>query len=305
MKNEKLLDLVPKIFPEGFKANLTSYLKEMLDLKSLNDLKDSYSSQIYSDLDTLSKLVMEYHNLIRNTVGGKAQGQTSSDVTVVVTKYNEYAKVIDKYNDIFTFEVDQEKKISNIENFLKNRLLNHIKQIRNGFDLQVSIGENGVKNAMNNYNQEDVLQQVKNLLNNNIGQKVTSVNNSLVAEMNLLSWEIGNIFDTKMRDLLVDACKDLSVTGFIKTSENRRRNLKEYNLNQVNEYITFIYNNYKQFNHSILTNDNFVKIRTKEGSFYNKLVEAMFHLDDYFYRYEYLIKEYTALGTFTDNYKIH
>ena len=304
MKNEKLLDLVPKIFPEGFKANLTSYLKEMLDLKSLNDLKDSYSSQIYSDLDTLSKLVMEYHNLIRNTVGGKAQGQTSPDVTTVVSKYNEYAKVINEYNDIFTFEVDQEKKISNIENFLKNRLLNHIKGIRNGFDLQVSIGEDGVNDAMNNYNQEDVLQQVKNLLNNNIGQKVTSVNNSLVAEMNLLRWEIGNIFDTKMRDLLVDACKDLSVTGFIKTSENRRRNLKEYNLNQVNEYITFIYNNYKQFNHSILTNDNFVKIRTKEGSFYNKLVEAMFHLDDYFYRYEYLIKEYTALGTFTDNYKI-
>jgi hypothetical protein len=48
MKNEKLLDLVPKIFPEGFKANLTSYLKEMLDLKPLNNLKDSYSSQIYS-----------------------------------------------------------------------------------------------------------------------------------------------------------------------------------------------------------------------------------------------------------------
>jgi hypothetical protein len=219
MKNEKLLDLVPKIFPEGFKANLTSYLKEMLDLKSLNNLKDSYSSQIYSDLDTLSKLVMEYHNLIRNTVGGKAQGQTSPDVTTVVSKYNEYAKVINEYNDIFTFEVDQEKKISNIENFLKNRLLNHIKQIRDGFDLQVSIGENGVKDAMNNYNQEDVLQQVKNLLNNNIGQKVTSVNNTLVAEMNLLRWEIGNIFDTKMRDLLVDACKDLSVTGFIKRSE--------------------------------------------------------------------------------------
>ena len=122
--------------------------------------------------------------------------------------------------------------------------------------------------------------------------------------MNLLSESIGDIFDKKMRNLLIDACKNISVTGFTKKYESKRRNLKEYNLNQVNEYINFIYNKYKEFSHTILTNENFIGIRTKEGNFYNKLKESISHIDDYFYRYEYLIKEYTSLGTFTENYKI-
>ena len=106
-----------------------------------------------------------------------------------------------------------------------------------------------------------------------------------------------------MRNLLISACREITVDGFKKTERRNLAESKDYNLNQVNSYISFIHNKYKEFNHTVLTNKNFVSIRTKQGSFNNKLVNAVANMDNYFYFYQYLIKEYTELRDFTQNYQ--
>jgi hypothetical protein len=79
--------------------------------------------------------------------------------------------------------------------------------------------------------------------------------------------------------------------------------IKVLKLRQVNSYISFIHNKYKEFNHTVLTNKNFVSIGTKQGSFNNKLVNSVLNIDNYFYFYKYLINEYTELRDFTQNYQ--
>ena len=102
---------------------------------------------------------------------------------------------------------------------------------------------------------------------------------------------------------MLSACAGITVDGFKLTERRNLAESKDYNLNQVNSYISFIHNKYKEFNHTVLTNKNFVSIRTKQGSFNNKLVNAVANMDNYFYFYKYLINEYTELRDFTQNYQ--
>ena len=65
--------------------------------------------------------------------------------------------------------------------------------------------------------------------------------------MNHINKRLAILFYKNMRNILINACKEIKVDGF-KVIE--RRNLtesKDYNLNQVNSYIPFIYNLYKEF----------------------------------------------------------
>jgi hypothetical protein len=155
---------------------------------------------------------------------------------------------------------------------------------------------------MNNYSKVNVYANVKTELESKkISNIVSSVNDKINQTMNLLPKTILEIFENGLKEL-ENKCKGLSVEGL--KLKKRNRNLKEYNLNNIFAYIKYAYNNYLEFNKTIFTNPKFVGIRTKEGSFYNTLSNSLLHLDDYFFTYEYLIQEYTSLGTFTDSYRV-
>ena len=303
LNNERVFKLIPTIFPEGFKANLTTHLKNELYSTSLTNFKNSYQSLINSDLSKFLNHMLKLHNDIRNLVAEKSSSQTSPDMTTTINVYNTYKSVVDNYNSDFTFEVNK-NKIGYIKNFFNNRLLGNITIIRTAFNDGLIEAQTKILTAMNRYQQEQIFEKVKNdLSNSKISDSVTSVNSTLTAVMNQLNKRLETVFNDNMRNLLVSACAGISVDGF-KLSE--RRNLaesKDYNLNQINSYISFIHNRYKEFNQTVLTNKNFVSIRTKEGSFYNILLNAVLNMDNYFYFYQYLITEYTELKDFTQNYQ--
>ena len=90
INNEKILDLLPQSFPEGFKSNLTSYFKEYLNKLALASFKENYEKNINSDLKEISRLLSNYNSLIKEKVSYKSQSQTSSDMTGVINEYNKY-----------------------------------------------------------------------------------------------------------------------------------------------------------------------------------------------------------------------
>ena len=304
MNNEKLIDLIPKSFPESFKSNLTSYFKEVLNELSLNSFKENYQTKINSELTELNDLLLRAHNEISQKVQTKAKTSVSFDMYNVEKYYEDYLSVVEDYNNIFQLQLNK-NKINEIKNLFTNNLLYDIQSIRESFNEQIQIEEKQIENALNDFNYNNILEQVKNELSKkNISEIVSSVNSELNKEMNLLSLEIRNKFDEEMRDQLPKACENITKMEFKQVNENtNRRNLKEYNLNQINDYIKFIENQYKKFNYSVLTNPKFIGIRTKEVGFVSKLINAYNHIDDYFYRYEYLMKEFSPLETFIDNYK--
>jgi len=299
--NQRVLNLIPNSFAQGFNANLTSILKEMLNINSLDNIRSLYQTNVESDLERLSTLMITINNNISDTASGKAQGQTTEDSLTAIDKYEDYAKVVSEYNNEFILENNNEK-IQNIINFFNNKLLNDIISIRTGFEQQKEQGEMQVRYAMEYYNNTNVYNNVKNELESkNIGTIVTNVANTIKVAMNNLPLAIFDKFEEGLVDL-DKKCENITVSGF--KLKNNRRNLKEYNLNNLFKYINLAYQDYKKFNDDILKNSKFVEIRTKEGSFYNILANSIIHLDDYFETYEYLIKEYTALGTFTDSYRV-
>ena len=303
LNNERVLELIPTIFPEGFKANLTTHLKNELNLTSLTAFKNSYENHIDSDLLKLSNHMLGLHDFIRNLVSEKSSGQTSQDMTTTINVYETYAKVVNNYKSDYTFAVNA-NKVENIKNFFKNRLLNHIIDIRTSFNSGVTQQQSQILAAMNRYNEYQIYEKVKNdLSNRGISNSVTLVNNTLTSVMNQLNVRLKTLFNENMKNLLVSACSGITVNEFKKTERRNLAESKDYNLNQVNSYISFIHNKYKEFNHTVLTNKNFVSIRTKQGSFNNKLVNAVANMDNYFYFYQYLIKEYTELKDFTQNYQ--
>ena len=298
--NQRVLNLIPKSFAQGFNANLTSILKEMLDLNSLDNIRNLYKTKVDEDLLKLSNLMININSIIGDAASNKAQGQTTLDSSTAIAVYENYEKVISRYNLTFVLEINN-TKIESIKGFFNNYLLNDIKSIRTGFEEQIQIGERQVQIAMQAYHKIDVYNNVKNNLEGkNIKVVVSDVKNTLKETMDNLPNAIFDKFKKGLDDL-ENQCKDISVSGF--KLKNNRRNLKEYTLNNLFQYINFAYQDYKKFNKTILTNSKFVQIRTKEGSFYNTLANSILHLDDYFDTYEYLIKEYTALGTFTESYR--
>jgi len=300
--NQRVLNLIPKSFAQGFNANLTSILKEMLDINSLDKIRSLYKTKVDSDLGILSSLMTEINYVIGDVAAKKAQGQTTSDSVTAIEKYENYEGVVSAYKNQFVLG-NNNKKIENITYFFKNNLLNNIISIRTGFEEQIQIGEDQVKRAMQYYHGINVFSNVKNELENkNIRTILTNVKNTLKVKMKSLPLDIFDKFKEGLKDL-EKKCKDISVSGF--NLKDQKRDLTEkYSLNSIFEYINFAYQDYKEFNNTIFTNSKFVQIRTKEGSFYNILANAIVHLDDYFDTYEYLIKEYTALGTFTESYRV-
>jgi hypothetical protein len=300
--NQRVLNLIPKSFAQGFNANLTSILKEMLDINSLDKIRSLYKTKVDSDLGILSSLMTEINYVIGDVAAKKAQGQTTSDSVTAIEKYESYEGVVSAYKNQFVLG-NNNKKIENITYFFKNNLLNNIISIRTGFEEQIQIGEDQVKRAMQYYHGINVFSNVKNELENkNIRTILTNVKNTLKVKMKSLPLDIFDKFKEGLKDL-EKKCKDISVSGF--NLKDQKRDLTEkYSLNSIFEYINFAYQDYKEFNNTIFTNSKFVQIRTKEGSFYNILANAIVHLDDYFDTYEYLIKEYTALGTFTESYRV-
>ena len=303
INNEKILDLIPQSFPEGFKSNLTSYFKEYLNKLALASFKENYEKNINSDLKEISRLLSNYNSLIREKVSYKSQSQTSSDMIGVINEYNKYLNVVNNYNNIFIFELNP-NKVNEIKTLFTDYLLKEIISIREGFDYQIQIGEKQVEIALSNYDYFNASKIVEEeLLKTNISEVVSNAKSQLNETMNLLNWAVGNKFDEEMRDKLPKECENITRIEFKKSDNPKRRNLKDYNIYEINDYIKLIEKQYKEFNHSVLTNENFIGIRTKEESFISKLVDATNRMDDYFYRYEYLIKEYTKLGTFTEKYK--
>ena len=299
--NQRVLGLIPKSFSQGFNANLTTYLKDMLDIQSLDNIRSLYKTKVDTDLDVLSTLMIEINDLIGDTASKKSQGQTTEDSLSAIDVYEEYADVVSAYNSEFIIEESEDKK-NNIGQFFTDYLLKDIQSIRTGFEEQIEIGEIQVEEAMSNYRKVNVYANVKTELESKkISNIVSSVNDKINQTMNLLPKTILEIFEKGLKEL-DNKCKDLSVEGL--KLKKRNRNLKEYNLNNVFAYIKYAYNNYLEFNKTIFTNPKFVGIRTKEGSFYNKLSNSLLHLDDYFFTYEYLIQEYTSLGTFTESYRV-
>ena len=71
----------------------------------------------------------------------------------------------------------------------------------------------------------------------------------------------------------------------------------------MKELIKLFEKKYNDFYYNVSINESFINMRTKEGDFINKLLYSNNHMDDYFYRYEYLIQEFTSLGPFTEEYK--
>jgi hypothetical protein len=221
----------------------------------------------------------------------------------VINEYNKYLNAVNNYNNIFTFELNQ-NKVNEIKTLFTDYLLKEIISIREGFDYQIQIGEKQVEMALENYDYFNASKIVEEeLLKTNISEVVSNAKSQLNETMNLLNWVVGNKFDEEMRDKLPKECENITRIEFKKSDNPKRRNLKDYNIYEINDYIKLIEKQYKEFNHSVLTNENFIGIRTKEESFISKLVDATNRMDDYFYRYEYLIKEYTKLGTFTEKYK--
>ena len=301
--NELILNLIPKSFPESFKTNLTNYFKEMLNNLSLNQFKNNYDYQINQDLNEISSLLLEYQNLIFKKVSTKSQSSTSLDMIQVIEVYENYLNVVENYNTIFEFEIN-ENKVKEIKKFFNDSILYYIKNIKYGFDEKVNDMEKIINLLIDNFdNNNNILKEVQiKLENTNISKIVENVYNNLSFTMNMLSHDIGNEFDIKMRNEIQNKYENISLIGF--TERKEKRNLNQYyNLNKINSYIKFIENAYKEFNNSILQNTNFIGIRTKEGNFINVLMNSYIHMDDYFNKYEYLTKENSQLKRFSEIYK--
>ena len=301
--NEVILNLIPKSFSENFKKNLASYFKEILNELTLKQFKQNYESQINQDLNQISSLLSENHNVILKIVSKKSQSTPSSDMAEIIQFYENYLEIVEDYKTTFEFEKN-ESKISEIKKFFNKSILLDIEYIRNRFDEQIKEWETIVQaQIIHNFNNNNILEEVKTKLENTkISEIVENVYSNLNYTMNLLAHDIGYEFDIKMRNQIQKNYENVSLEGFIKNKE--KRNLNQYfNLNQINSYIKQIEKGYKEFNNSVLQNKNFIGIRTKEGNFINMLMYSYIHMDDYFNKYEYLTKEYTQLKTFPEIYK--
>ena len=84
--NQRVLNLIPNSFAQGFNANLTSILKEMLDINSLDNIRSLYQTNVESDLERLSTLMITINDKISDSASNKAQGQTTKDSLTAIDK---------------------------------------------------------------------------------------------------------------------------------------------------------------------------------------------------------------------------
>ena len=102
--NQRVLNLIPNSFAQGFNANLTSILKEMLNINSLDNIRSLYKTKVESDLVKLSTLMIEINYIIGDAASNKAQGQTTLDsLTAIAVIWKLMKKLFSGYNSTIYF----------------------------------------------------------------------------------------------------------------------------------------------------------------------------------------------------------
>ena len=295
--NEKVYNLIPKEFTDGFRANLTQYLHESLTTEKL---KNQYKETVNSDFQKVINILTDYHIKIGKRVSEASHTYSNAAMNSMIQRYMDWSEDVNDFDVLYSLEVSESKK-DKVKELYENEIIPSLISIIEGYDIERGTQIRNLERVLDNYRVTDFLKEVKALLENlqfesNIEEikiKIEEIMNDLYNKFKEMFDNIGNKLKEEFKD---------PASGFKKRTVERRnlRNLLKYDLRQIKEQLYITHQRYDRFKDILLKNENLIAVAARVGAFKGQVLNSAESLSEFIDAYELLISDFIDPSRVTD-----
>jgi hypothetical protein len=292
--NEKVYNLIPTEFTDGFRANLTQYLHSEL---TTDKLKDKYKNRVYSDFNDIILILSQYHEKMGKRASDASHTYTNAAMNTIIQRYLEWDKEVSAFDILYSLDVPQ-SKIDKIIEFFNKEIIPSLNNISDGYDTERGIQIRNLEAVLKQYRMVDFLKEVKaQLAKMKFESNIEVINNNTKKIMDDLYNKVKTMFDNIAPKLKADFQEPL--IGFKEKNRNLR-NLLTYDLRQINDQLSITQQRYTRFKEELLRNDNLIAVAAQVGAFKGQIINSAEHLTDFIHSYKMLIADFIDPSQVTD-----
>ena len=127
--SQKVYELIPTIYTDGFRSNLTDILHSRL---TTDQIKQDYQNRVNEDFNDIIYVLTEYHVLMGKRASSTNQSYSSGAMNTIILDYITWSEVVSKFDIIYVLNVS-ETKIKPILDFFNTYIIPNIKSINDGY----------------------------------------------------------------------------------------------------------------------------------------------------------------------------
>ena len=292
--NDKVYNLIPTEYTDGFRANLTQYLHSEI---TTDKLKDQYKKKVNSDFNDVIQILSQYHKKMGKRASDASHTYTNAAMNSIIERYMNWNDEVKVFDILYSLDVPQ-SKIDKIKEFFNKEIIPSLNNISDGYDTERGIQIRQLEAVLKQYKVIDFLKQVKQeLAKMKFESNIEVINNNTKKIMDDLYNKIKTMFDNIAPKLKADFKEPL--TGF-KEKKRNLRNLLHYDLRQINEQLSVTQQRYIRFKEEVLRNDNLIAVAAQVGAFKGQIINSAEHLTDFIHSYKMLIADFIDPSQVTD-----
>jgi hypothetical protein len=293
--SSKVSELIPKNLNSPFKAAISEIFRNNIN-KTVQEIKELYNKSVKKGLDEVLYYLKEYGDQISQAVSLASISETDQrwyNSEIITSNYEDSYKI---YNNKTEFKLNVQK-IEYIDSFIKLNILPRIKEIYEKFYEQENEGQIKVQNALQSFTVGNIVKKMK------LDFSTTTIENNIIS----ISKQINSTF-LELRDAIVNhftnltkftqIVENINIEGF---NEKRLRNLEDYDLRDIEDVLSQIEKDYKDFIQNLLDSDDYTNIATTKSGVTTSLSNTASTFTNDFYAYKVLIEQYVD-GTKIEKY---
>ena len=298
--SSEVYKLIPKKYTDSFYAILEGKFNTLIS-NSISNMKNLYNTNIRENLNIFNETFYGYESLIKDTIKGVVSTKPDENWLSLIRVIEKIEYKVEPYDVEILFITDNDT-LKGIDDFFKESFYNNLSSIIYGYNEQVRIGQQQLKDKFSKFTFTTSYDKVKEGLNNiNFENQIKDIQYNIkkyINNINTISIISG------LSSSLEDYSKNVKFTGF--NAVNRR--LEEYstepfNISYIEEAVNVLKEKYIEFQTKILNDNTFGTIANQKYSFNNYFTEAAQHLTDYFYSYRELIGLYSNISDIDELFK--
>ena len=289
LNKDKIYSLIKHNFTDGFRANLTSYLKDKLN----KIIENEYIEKINNELNQLINIFTDYHIKIGKRTSSTSHTYSSGTMNSIITKFENLNKIVDNYDNFYSFNSNN-SKMDLINEFFNINIIHEINSISENFEKEKERQNKNIEEEINKYEKIDLVSDlIKNISDSKININLIEIKDNIINQMNNLTSIFNDNIDS-VKDYIKNYFKDRKLEGL--KSIEKRRNLEEnefkYNSYPIYYPLNITEQKFNKFKEDILKNGNISLIQNKINEFTNQVKSKAENLTQYFLIYDILLSDY-------------
>ena len=297
--SDKILNLIPEQFTQSFLVSLNKSLDEIFESNYFGEIKKNYKTNITNEIDVLSQVLDNYKEDMEDVISALTTKTDDGNNNLIFGIYQELNTVNKEFNNTFDYDLNDDIKES-LEIFI-DEINQYLLSLLGDYSNNVININKYLNDRINNYLNES--QYYFDEKNNNFRDKISKKINKTekLKEMNDIRVNINNLLNSIKHDTSYFQ-NILEKNIFKRNLVNNQRNLKEYNIDSIENIIQNYQKSLNDFAEKFLKSHQFLSIFSKRIEFIYSLTNNVESIYDYEMKFKNLLSNYASEETIKDYY---